>query len=587
MLVNFVILLILAWQWHTSYARAETSSLSASLHRHDRSEHKPEAIFPRSRSLWPNSSCSSYSSYYKCSRWSHCTDAGTCECFHNDNFIFECDNHGNRVSILDCYCLTFDEEKNTTEVGWCLYNCQHSRRVNAMGTHSVYYPLAQNMSELNDAMCSFFRRTGTLCGKCKNGSFLRAYSYDISCMSCHTSWLDYFKYLAIAYLPLTLFSLVIYLFEINISCSRLQGFVFFSQTIGSALMGRQIFIYLKKGSSSYQLYFLKILLSFYTIWNLDFFKSFNLDICLQLHVLSILSLDIFVAFYPFLLMAIICIVMRMHDQGSRLVLVLLRPFKLLFQLYKKNWKVKGSTVDAFSTFMFLTEAKLLGTCADILSPVQICDTAGIEGCRWAVFNNANLPYLGTEHIPYATLAMLILVMFVLLPTMLLILYPLPRFQKVISLLPRRIQIAMHVFLDSYQKCYKNGVGAGNRDCRWFSAVLISVRFLLFVLYITIQLFPMQELFAMILVLTAILTILVEPFKREFQYLATDLVVSVLLIAFLLVLLGVPMEPVQYTIVGVAVVLLHLAFISSLIFKWIVQQKKLKNQNDLQIVAIVE
>ena len=571
MLLNLRIALILTWS--TSISGTDVSSLVASLH--GEQGMSEEQVFPLDHSPLLNHSCSGYSPYYNCSRWSHCTKAGSCKCFCNDNFIFECDSYGNRVSILSCYCLTFDEVKNTTEVGWCLYNCRHPSKVDLVGVHSAYTPLTQNVSKLNDATCSNFERTGTLCGKCKKDSYVRAYSYDISCMRCYGRWFDIFKYLVAAFLPLTVFSLVIYFFQINIHSSRLQGFVFLSQTVGSAVMGRQIFIYLKNNSSSSQLYAIKTLISFYSIWNLDFLRSFNFDICLQFSILTILSLDFLIAFYPFLLIAIIYVVILLHDYGSKPVLILLKPFKKLFRLYKINWNVKSSAVDAFSTFLFLSQAKLLGVCTDLLSPVQVCDTSGSERCRWAVFVNATLPYLGTEHIPYASLAYLIIVLFVMLPMLLLLLYPLCGFQKVMMLLPRRIQIVIHMFLDSYQKCYKNGIGPDNRDCRWFSAVLISVRITMFLMYTTLLPFPLEVLFAIILVLTAILTILAEPFKKEFEYLTTDLVVSVLLIAILLVSLGVPMISVRYYFVGLAVSLFHLGFISSLIFKWIIQQKKLK------------
>ena len=48
----------------------------------------------------------------------------------------------------------------------------------------AYGELPNSTSDLNDAMCGWYNRTGTLCGKCINNTYLHAYSYDISCTSC-------------------------------------------------------------------------------------------------------------------------------------------------------------------------------------------------------------------------------------------------------------------------------------------------------------------------------------------------------------------------------------------------------------------
>ena len=34
---------------------------------------------------------------------------------------------------------------------------------------------------------------------------------------------------------------------------------------------------------------------------------------------------------------------------------------------------------------------------------------------------------------------------------------------------------LHVFMDSFQGCYKDGTEPGTRDCRWFSAVPFIIR----------------------------------------------------------------------------------------------------------------
>ena len=104
---------------------------------------------------------------------------------------------------MSCYCATYDGNLDITEVGMCLYNCDFMGK--AQDNIDVDYGLVtSNVSELNDAMCGRYQRTGTLCGKCKSGTHMRAYSYDMSCIKCGGRILNLVKYIFVAYVPLTL-----------------------------------------------------------------------------------------------------------------------------------------------------------------------------------------------------------------------------------------------------------------------------------------------------------------------------------------------------------------------------------------------
>ena len=49
---------------------------------------------------------------------------GTCHCGHTIHGAVGCEN--NRVSVLDCNCMTYEEECGTTVVGACPYGCGFS-----------------------------------------------------------------------------------------------------------------------------------------------------------------------------------------------------------------------------------------------------------------------------------------------------------------------------------------------------------------------------------------------------------------------------------------------------------------------------
>ncbi len=97
-----------------------------------------------------------------CPPWMYC-DYGTCKCGDIPHRILRCnDNWPGKVSVLDCYCLTYNEEEHTNELGHCIFNC--ARKDN--DTDLIYNLLPKKVSELND-FCEGFNREGTLCGKCK------------------------------------------------------------------------------------------------------------------------------------------------------------------------------------------------------------------------------------------------------------------------------------------------------------------------------------------------------------------------------------------------------------------------------------
>ncbi len=87
--------------------------------------------------------------------WIYCDD-GTCRCGEIPHSIL--DIWPEKVSVLDCYCLTYNEEKHTNELGHCLFNC--ARKDDNTGTtilDPIHHPLPMNVSKLNDFMCEGFK----------------------------------------------------------------------------------------------------------------------------------------------------------------------------------------------------------------------------------------------------------------------------------------------------------------------------------------------------------------------------------------------------------------------------------------------
>ena len=376
----------------------------------------------------------------------------------------------NISSVLNGYCLTIDEKTDILEAGQCIYN---------YNTYdAMYNDLPRNRSELNDFMCSNkteLHRTGTLCGKCQDGYYPLAYSYDMTCVQCPNGKSNWWKFVLTAFLPLTVFCFVILFFKINVVSSRFQGFLFYSQMISMPAMIRVLMLLGRHKLSKSEIIASDIiyqsLVVFYGIWNLDFFRTIKFNICLGTDTLQTLALDLIVGVYPLLLMVVSYVLIELYDRNFKPVVIMWKPFRRLFGLFQENWNLRTSIIDSFVTTFLLANIKLQSVSFDLLTPVKVYhlyDT-GNWTYSYRLFYDATVPYFGSRHLPYAIIAVAVAVLSTILPMLLFILYPFRCFQKFLNLFPIRWYI-LHTFVDSFYGSYKDGTQPGTRDCRWFASL---------------------------------------------------------------------------------------------------------------------
>ena len=122
--------------------------------------------------------------------------AGTCDCGTAQlQGIIHCNADPYELSLYSCYCMTYNYD-NVTTVAPCLYTCARGG--------AYFFDIAVNTTaEINEFMCSRYRREGPLCGRCMHGTSPPVYSYYTFCINCTTS--NWGKYLAISTLPATAF----------------------------------------------------------------------------------------------------------------------------------------------------------------------------------------------------------------------------------------------------------------------------------------------------------------------------------------------------------------------------------------------
>jgi len=264
-----------------------------------------------------------------------------CRCGRSYPDIIQC--NGTAIFLQMGYCVTLDARDDTIVAGYCILTAKSSMITSPAVLNAVYKPVSVNISILNQSLCHVHGRTGDLCGRCAAGHYPLAYSYSLTCIPCPNAKLNWLKYIMAAYLPLTAFCVIILFFKVHITSSHLFAVIYYCQVLSTPCL-LQLILTTFPWHFNYKLVrLLKLLASFYGIWNLDFFRPFYSDLCLGIGVLPTLILDYAIAFYPLLLMVITYLLIHLYDRNFKLLVAMWRPFHLLFSLFSKNWDIKTST----------------------------------------------------------------------------------------------------------------------------------------------------------------------------------------------------------------------------------------------------
>ena len=139
--------------------------------------------------------------------------------------------------------------------------------------------------------------------------------------------------------------------------------------------------------------------------------------------------------------------------------------------HKSSQWPTNSLIQAFGTFFLLSYVKTINTSFDILMPVRLYNVSG-KPVGWYLYYNGSMEYFGSDHLPYAVLAIFMFVTFNLLPLLLLCLYPCWCFQSCLNCCHLNSQV-LRTFIDAFQGCYK----FEPYDCRYWAAFYLFLRIL--------------------------------------------------------------------------------------------------------------
>ena len=428
-----------------------------------------------------------------CPPWESEGRDGRCQCGDSLGGVVYYNSRTEKLYILKFYCMTYNTRSNQTTVGKCL----DKSRTTAYPPCSFYIAIeTKNVTHLNAEVCGSFNRTGQLCGECVRGHGPPVYSYSSICAKCERSKFagNAAKYFLVAFLPVTLMFLASILLNVSVTSGKMVAFVLICQVYS---VPNLMEVGLQHSTDSLLLY------SFFSLWNLDIFRSLYTPFCLHpsLNTMHVTALEYLIAVYPILLMIL-----------TYLATTILGNFKLHLVYVNINRTrrnsntaraSRGSLLNTFATFLVLSYSKILTTSLTLLTPVYIYTQNGEHGVY--LFNNGEIPYFGGEHLPFGILAITMLTLCNIFPVVLLLLYP--------SLIqPKVNNQALTTFMDVFQGCYRHHP----RDYRFFSAVPFIFRIVVCLLLVLIQDALFLPLAGFSFLLLVALLMLIKPYKQNYQ-----------------------------------------------------------------------
>ena len=446
-------------------------------------------------------------------------------------------------------------------------------------TQNGYYSEIQlpgscyNETEMNDLLCGALNREGTLCGRCKEGYSPTLHSNNFSkCIRCHPNYsYEWVLWIIFNILPITVFFVVVVIFNVSATFGAMNSFVFFAQVI-TASFSIDAGGYIPIENTLKTSVLVKICYAVYSIWRLDVIAP---AICYYNPIPTpiVLLLLYINAIYPLILIALFLIIVKLHDHG-------VQPFygvgKWVYgkiRRFRQPWTVERTVIHALATFLVLSFTKITAVSFMIIAPAKLTDHRGTS-VHWVPYYYGDITYSASW--PYILVALLFLMTMVIFPTLLLLALPARTqlgkliFGKIFKIL--RINQdggRLEIFLQTFQGSFKDGSGSDDEiNCQKFAGLYLLLRFIIFMLA---ALLPAQNylLGQQILCTVAIVMFAIfRPYRKNIHnyldILAFSLLATINAITFYhsyLLLLRVKISPVliaiQYILVYVPLIILIL------------------------------
>ena len=364
----------------------------------------------------------------------------------NDNQQYQCELAGfiscNETRIIslkkELFCISFDGNGSlvTGACPYYYYQLNYLSSLNSSVTSDIAF---------NKVMCGPLNREGLLCSKCIQGYGIPVFSKaEDKCVLCDSQY-AWPLYLALVLVPITLFYILVIVFNFSATHPPITAYIFYCQLLPYIVHN---ILYIRHKFETYANHtFLYAALTVCDIWNLDFLRYIVPSFCLNENFTNTEAafLELISSLYPLILIFLTLILFELHAYNCRIVVCVWRPFHKCFSSLRRSWDPKSSVINAFATFLLLSSFKVCFLVFSLLDKIKI--HFPISGTDKVLYIEPKTKYSYKQ--VYFIPGILLLILFVLTPSLLLCLYPTKLCKVITKTCSPRQRNALFLFMDCF------------------------------------------------------------------------------------------------------------------------------------------
>ena len=398
-----------------------------------------------------------------CPTWFYYNNV-TCECGGQFGGAIHCNQQEMTAEIADGFCATSTEQEGLYYAGHCPF--RHTEN----NTDRVYSEMPSDPDLLNDTMCGPYNRKGLLCGRCIDGYGPAVYSFDMKCANCSkiSTGFAISLYLFLEIISITLFFMCVVLFRLNITAGPLLGYVLFCQICYTYSLerGLSVYEYILSHVSVPLWIVIYSSLTLSGFWALQFFKFVIPPFCIsnKLTDIHIQLLSLVTVIYPIVLVIITYILMELHGRNYRIIHIIWKPFSFLVNKLNITSVTSGAVIHAFATFILLSASTLSYNMYTIFDKTAVRGSIDYTKYQEVLYYDPTIVVYSHKHYLYGVLMVVPFILLVLIPSLLLCVYPTRIYGRLSRFVSGRKRLAITAFVEALNNCFKDGLN-GTRDYR--------------------------------------------------------------------------------------------------------------------------
>ena len=409
------------------------------------------------------------------------------------------------IEVSPMTCVTYGDTPDGTEIIASL--CPYFR-----DTYTVSIPTEQG----SDSLCQHLNRQGRLCSQCNENYSLPLNSYSLKCKpsnECHAyHWVLFFL---VETSPVTIMYIIFMFYNVKLTAGYANVYIIYSQIVSlqmnTLLMTQASQIYTNNTIAA------STVLSLYRMWSFQMAHVVSNHLCVhsELSQLTTVALQYTSVFYALLLALLGYIVVEFHSLQYRFIILLSKPLSWCLHFRDRSVDAKTVSLNTLAGFYYIGFAKLASVSLFLLASTPVYNETG-HIVDHVSFYDGSLIFMESHHLPYAVLAIAVLIFLVIIPVLLMVFYQFQIVQKCLQKCHLH-RPGLIIFVDALQGCYRDR-NDGGWDFRWFSSYSFIFRLAVFVLYATIlsqeMLFVLQFSIQCILIVSMVAVLCLNPYKYK-------------------------------------------------------------------------